>query len=157
MAGLQHGEVYRCIKSVDLAPALGLIKDLAFISVGNAPGKYACDVVLQAHFPEAFNDLVAGLELGGTLARAVLRRLNPRQNIPPHIDDWMPQETDWRRFQVPLVSHPAIIMRWPDDGVETHLAPGFLYEVRFDRTHEVINGADSERIHLQIDQVDATI
>jgi hypothetical protein len=101
--------------------------------------------------------LVESLDLGGTLARAVLRRLSPRQSIPPHVDDWMPAEADWRRFQVPLITHPDVVMRWPDDGVSVHLEPGFLYEVRYDRAHEVVHGAECERIHLQIDQVDATI
>ena len=88
---------------------------------------------------------------------AFCRKLGPRQGIAPHVDAWMPGEADWRRFQVPLVSDPRIIMRWPDDGVELYLEPGWLYEVRFDRMHEVVNGADIERIHLQIDQVNATI
>lgn len=48
-------------------------------------------------------------------------------------------------------------MRWPDDGVEEYLEPGFLYEVRIDRTHEVVNEADVPRVHLQVDQVNATI
>jgi hypothetical protein len=114
-------------------------------------------VVLMAHFPPEVHALIGALDLGGHLARAVIRKLTPRQSIPPHVDAWMPQEANWRRFQVPLVSHPDIRMRWPDDGVDVYLEPGYLYEVRFDRMHEVVHGADVERIHLQVDQVDATI
>mgnify|MGYP001577012541 FL=1 len=55
------------------------------------------------------------------------------------------------------MSHPDIVMRWPDDEVEVHLAPGYLYEVRYDRLHEVVNTTASARIHLQIDQIGATI
>ncbi len=155
---LDANECFRVIKPVAIEPVLAVMNRLAYISVGgSSPAKYKCDVVLAAHFPPELRALIAGLELGGELARAVLRRLTPRQSIPPHIDKWMPAEADWRRFQVPLVTHPDIVMRWPDDGVSVHLAPGFLYEVRFDRTHEVVNPTDTSRTHLQIDQIDATI
>lgn len=155
---LAADECYRRIGPVNLEAVLPLLGGLPFFRAGQSrPGMYACDVVVAGQFPPALKTLVEGLGLGGETARAVLRRLAPRQSIPPHIDDWMPAEADWRRFQVPLVTDPRIVMRWPDDGAETHLAAGWLYEVRFDRTHEVVNGADVPRIHLQIDQIGATI
>lgn len=155
---LRRDECWRAIGPVDIAPVLAVLGRLAFVAVGgSSPEKYRCDVVLAPHFPPALRDLIAGLGLGGETARAVVRRLGPWQSIPPHVDRWMPAEADWRRFQVPLLSDPAIRMRWPDDGVEVYLEPGFLYEVRFDRPHEVVHGADCTRIHLQIDQVGATI
>lgn len=158
MPALLEREVYRQIKPVDIGPALQVLPTLQFMSVGlSKPDQYKCDVVLRSHFPPEVNALIESLDLGGETARAVIRRLAPRQSIPPHVDAWMPEEADWRRFQVPLISDPEIVMRWPVDGVAAHLAPGFLYEVRFDRTHEVIHGADCERLHLQIDQVGATI
>lgn len=157
MPKLQQGEVYRRIKAVDLAP-FSILEALPYVAVGqSSPDKYRCDVVLRQHFTPAIEATIEGLKLGGHTARAVIRRLAPRQSIPPHVDKWMPAEADWRRFQVPLTSHHDIIMRWPDDGVAIHLEPGWLYEVRFDRMHEVVHGADVERVHLQIDQVDATI
>lgn len=156
MPGLQASEVCRRIKPVDLAPALGVLDKVPYFRSG-ATGKYAADVCTLDGMPREVVDLLARLELGGTLARAVLRKLAPRQAIPPHVDDWMSKEHDWRRFQVPLKSDPRIRMRWPDDGVEEHLEPGWLYEVRYDRKHEVVNEADCERIHLQVDQVNATI
>ena len=155
---LSASECYRAIGPVDIEPVLSIAGRLEFVSVGqSSPGKYKCDVVLASHFPPEIRGLIAGLGLGGELARAVVRRLGPRQSIPPHVDAWMPAEADWRRFQVPLVTHPEIKMRWPDDGVEVHLAPGFLYEVRFDRLHEVVNPTDTSRVHLQVDQVGATV
>lgn len=149
--------LYRAIKRVDLEPVLPTLDRLKFVRVHGGVSKYPCDVVLASSFTKELHSFIAGLGLGGELARAVLRRLGPRQHIPPHIDDWMPKEADWRRFQIPLISHPDIKMRWPDDGVEVHLEPGYLYEVRFDRMHEVVNNADCYRIHLQLDQVNATI
>ena len=158
MPKLQEHEVYRLIKPVDLGPVLPSLAGLPFISVGHSDSShYQCDVVLRAHLPSAVLALLERLELGGETARAVIRRLAPRQSIPPHTDQWMPAEADWRRFQVPLVTDPRIVMRWPDDGVALHLAAGNLYEVRFNRTHEVVNEADVARLHLQIDQVNATI
>jgi len=124
---------------------------------GSSTGKYPCDVVLSAHFPDEVKSLIGCLGLGGESVRALLRKLQPGQSIPPHVDDWMPAEADWRRFQIPIVTDPAIIMRWPEDGQEKHLEAGWLYEVRFDRVHEVVNHAKVERVHLQIDQVNATI
>lgn len=155
---LGAGECYRLIRPVDIKAVLPELDGLPFFSSGqSAPGMYVCDVLVQSQFPPALRALVDGLKLGGDTARAVLRRLGPRQSIPPHVDDWMPQEADWRRFQVPLVTDPSIVMRWPNDWQEAHLAAGWLYEVRFDRLHEVVNGWDGHRVHLQIDQVNATI
>lgn len=156
MPRLQDGEVYRRIRPVDLAPVLGVLHGLRYTRSGQT-GKYVADVVLGADLPLEVWRLVASLDLGGSLGRAIIRKLGPRQHIPTHVDDWMPKEHDWRRFQVPLTSHPEIKMRWPDDGVEMHLEPGWLYEVRYDRTHEVVHGADCDRLHLQVDQVNATI
>lgn len=161
MAGLSDGEVYRKIKPVDLASVLADLPSLPFFAAniggGRDPRRYACDVLLKSQFPPSLHACVSGLDLGGRCARVLLRRLSPKQSIPPHVDEWMPQEADWRRFQVPLVTHPAILMRWPADNIAVHLEAGWLYEVRFDRMHEVINDAPIARTHLQIDQVGATI
>lgn len=155
---LAADQVYRLIKPVEIGPVLAVLGGLGFIHVNQGQkAKYECDVLLRAHFPPELVSLIEGLGLGGETARAILRKLHPRQSIPVHVDEWMPGEADWRRFQIPITSHPNIVMRWPMDGAEVHLAPGFLYEVRFDRPHEVIHGADCERIHLQVDQIDATI
>jgi len=161
MARLGPNEVYRAICEVDLGPILPLLPYLPFFTAnpggGDNPRRYSCDVVLQSQFPSELKQFVADLPLGGRTARVLLRRLGFRQSIPPHVDAWMPGEANWRRFQLPITTHPMIEMRWPDDGVSVHLLPGTLYEVRFDRTHEVVHPVDCERVHLQIDQVDATI
>ncbi len=159
---LGEEEVYRQIKPIDISPVLAIIDKLPFFLANpggsrDDPKKMPCFVVLQRQFPKEVTELLDSLELGGELARAVIRKLAPHQGIPPHIDEWMPQEASWRRFQVPLISHPDIKMYWPDDGVEVHLEPGYLYEVRFDRLHSVVNPTDCVRTHLQIDQIDATI
>jgi hypothetical protein len=153
---MDAGLCYRVVKPVELGPVLAVLDRLQFVYVnqgGTDTSRYACSVVLQDKFPQEIRDFISGLQLGGKTARAILRRLEPRQSIPPHTDTWMPAEANWKRYQVPLVSHPDIRMRWPDDNVEVHLEPGFVYEVRFDRMHEVVNSADIQRVHLQIDQM----
>lgn len=154
-------EVYRKIKPVDIAPVLPILPTLPWFRANSSGAKYPCDVVMRSQFPSALAEVVSSLDLGGETARAMLRRLGPRQSIPPHVDDWMPEEMDWRRFQLPLTSDPTIVMRWtarwPLENVTVHLQPGWLYEVRYDTTHEVMHNADCSRVHLQIDQVGATI
>lgn len=162
MPGLADHKCYQVCKPIDLEPALSLLGRLPFFAINGHvtppdPNKPQCSVSLSDKWPPEFHAWIAALGLGGTLGRAVLRKLSPGQHIPVHTDAWMPGELNWRRFQVPLVSHPDIVMRWPDDGVELYLAPGFLYEVRYDRPHEVIHGAQVDRVHLQLDAIDATI
>lgn len=162
MPGLADQQCYQVCKAIDLAPVLSVLDRLPFVGInyhldGSDPNKPACDVVLEGKFPPELTDFIAGLGLGGRTGRAIIRRLPPQRGIPAHVDQWMPGEANWRRFQVPLVSDPAILMRWPEDGVSVHLAPGFLYEVRYDRLHDVVNPTACARVHLQIDQIDATI
>lgn len=155
---LEPGECWRCIGAADIAPVLPVLAGLPFIQPNHqSSGKYQAQVVLRAHFPKELEDLRAAVEaiVGGHTARAILRKLAPGQHIPPHVDDWMPAEAEWTRYQLPLVTDPRIIMRWPDDGQEVHLMAGHLYEVRYDRLHEVVNNGLVDRIHMQIDQVGA--
>lgn len=158
---MKFGKVIERVKQVDISPLLASLDALPFVAVNigsTNPTKSPCFVVPPKHpVPTAVTEFVDGLGLGGETARILFRKLAPHQGMPPHVDAWMPTETNWRRFQIPLVSHPEIKMRWPDDGVEEHLEPGYLYEVCFDRTHEVVNNTDHSRVHLQIDQVNATI
>lgn len=149
---LAASEVYKRIKAVGIGPTLAVLDKLEFADSG---GKCAWVTKQGSVAPRELVDLVGGLGLGGRHGRMFCRKLMPRQGIAPHVDDWI--DPAWRRFHVPLISHPDIKMRWPDDGVEIHLEPGYLYEVRVDREHEVINDTDVERIHIQIDQVNATI
>ena len=158
---MQPVEVFRLVKAIDIEPVLAVLPQLRFVSVNVGsinPRKAPCMAVPPAErLPEAVYSFVDGLGLGGVTKRLLFRKLLPRQGMAPHVDEWMGDEADWRRFQVPLTSDPAIRMRWPDDGVELYLEPGSLYEVRFDRLHEVVNEADVERVHLQVDQVNATV
>lgn len=156
---MRDGPVLRRIKSVDITPMLAVLGDLRFVAVNIGsvnPAKSPCFVALGTP-PAEVPAFVASLGLGGETKRILVRKLGPRQGMTPHVDQWMPGEADWRRFQVPLVSDPSVVMRWPDDGVSQWLEPGNLYEVRFNRLHSVENNWDGYRIHLQVDQVGATI
>ena len=154
-------EVYRLIGQVNIEPVLRELDRLEFIVANygktlERDGKYEQTVALGP-FPDTVNKFVEDLNLGGEPQRMLLRSLPPGTKIPPHIDDWMPEEADWRRFQVPIVSDPRVRMRWPDDGIDIYLEPGHLYEVDFSKTHDVFNGSNIDRIHMQIDQLGATI
>lgn len=151
---MMENEVYRRIKPVDISGILAVMDKLEFMESG---GKCALVTRPGSIAPEPLLQLVRGLELGGTFKRMFCRKLNPYQGIAPHIDDWIDPEWNLRRFQVPLTSHPDIVMRWPGDGIEAHLEPGYLYEVRYDREHEVVNETPHSRIHIQIDQLNASI
>jgi hypothetical protein len=158
--GLRADQCYQVCKPVNLGPVLAILDRLPFVWVNQGSTevyKTPARIVKPDKFPTELKQLIADLELGGRAGRYMIRELAPRQSIAPHIDTWMPSELDWRRFQLPITSHPDIVMRWPEDGVSLHLEPGFLYEVRFDRVHEVVHGADVPRLHLQLDQVAATI
>ena len=162
MPGLRSDQCFQIVGPVDVSPIVALMDRLPFMSInyhldGSDPNKPACDVVLENKFPPPLQAFVAGLGLGGKTGRVILRRLPPYRGIPRHVDAWMPGETDWRRFQIPMVTHPDIRMIWPDDGADVHLAVGSIYEVRYDRTHEVVNPTAVARVHMQVDQVGATI
>lgn len=160
MPKLRDGDCYRIVKTVDVSSLLPLLAGLQWFGVQGDPrdpNKPPCSVALSDKWPQAIHDWIEALDLGGSPGRYIIRKLAPGQHIPVHTDAWMPGEMDWRRFQVPLVTHPGVIMRWPEQDVSLHLEAGRLYEVRYDTPHEVIQGGDCDRIHLQIDQVAATI
>ena len=150
---------YRLIKPVNIETVRPLMGRLPFMFVNQGSrDKCVCKALIETQFPPEVKELVKSLDLGGRQGRAVLRMLPRKQGIPPHTDTWMPAEENWRRFQLPIVTESSILMRWPDDNIEVHLEQGILYEVNFQKTHEVVNNQDQvELIHLQIDQIDATI
>jgi hypothetical protein len=151
---LQQHECYHRIKAVNIAPVLETIPSLRFVDSG---GKCALVTAPDSIAPKPMVKLLNELGLGGTPKRVFCRKLMPGQGILPHVDDWMPDDWKMRRFHIPLTSDPSILMRWPDDNQEVYLEPGYLWEVRVDRLHEVVNNWDGERIHIQIDQAHATI
>ena len=157
---LASAEVYRRVKPVEIASVLAVLPQMPFVDIcvgSTDPNHPPCAVVVPSTVPREVLDFIEGLELGGAPHRVFLRRLGPGQGIPPHIDSWIPVEANIQRFHVPLVSHPDVTMRWPDDMIEVHLETGWLWEVRYNRLHEVVNPTDTERVHIQIDQVGATI
>ena len=157
---MHDSEVVCRIRAVDISPVLAALGTMPFVAIchGSTDPKHPpCSVVVPSTTSEVVTSLVASLALGGSPHRVFLRKLGPHQGMPPHVDEWMPADSGMRRFHIPLVSHPDIVMRWPDDDVALHLAPGWLYEVRFNRLHEVVNPTPYERVHIQIDQIGATI
>lgn len=165
MTALRPDQCWQEFRSFDIGPALAVFHlmpwKLTNMGSSDPVMKPACSTVggSSVRMPVEVVSLVDEVlaAIGGENHRFLFRRLSPRQSLAPHIDSMLPEEAAWRRFQLPIITNPAIIMKWPDDGQELHLKAGMLYEVRADRTHEVVNGWDGERVHLQIDQVRATI
>lgn len=161
MPRLPDNRCYQIVREdVDVAPIAAMLDSLSWYGVPGDPrdpNKPPCSVVLPDKFPPAVEQFIASLDLGGECARAIIRKLAPGQDIPLHVDAWMPQELDWRRFQVPIVTQPDVVMGWPSDKTWLHLSPGYVYEVRYDRPHEVTASKIGPRVHLQIDQIGATV
>ena len=154
---LLEGEVFRQIRAVNITPILSVLNKVEFRDSEGECAHLSKRKPGGSCVPKEVDDLVDSLGLGGVTRRVFLRKLMPHQGIMPHTDDWVKAHGVWSRFQIPLTTHPDIKMRWPEDDVEIHLELGFLYQVCFDRLHEVVNQTDHERIHIQIDQEDATI
>ncbi len=151
---MRPDEMCRQIKPVDIGSLLRLVPDMEFYDTG---GINAWLTVTGSAPPSEMVELVGQLKLGGKPIKWVCRKLMARQGIAAHVDSYVEEAGEIRRFHIPITSHPDIVMRWPNDNFEMHLEPGWLYEVCYSRLHEVINNTDSERVHLQINQLDATI
>lgn len=128
---------------MEISSALERLPSTLFRDTGGSNGHIA--------EPEWLAGFVASLNLGDVLY-AVVRKLPTFQGIPPHIDHerLSPQRNRGRRYHVPLVTHPLITMRWPEDGEEHHLEAGWLYEVDYTRLHEIVHHAPVDRVHIQV-------
>lgn len=148
----KDGELWRDYGPTDIHPWLDLLPHFPF-----KPSKKPFEVAWVDRFPHAeqARKLAEGLGLGGRTLRILYRRVKPHSHIWPHEEE-LPNPP-YRRFHIPLVTDPRIYMRWPGEGKDLHLAEGRLWEVRYEVTHEVHNSTDIARIHVQIDQADATI
>lgn len=137
------------LRQVDIAPALALLPTLRFEDTGGTNGWLADSTPLMS--------FVQSLGLKGKVFVVNCRMLPAGQGIPLHTD---PKTYAYagvveRRFHVPLVTHPGVTMRWPGEGIEAHLEAGWLYEVRFDVPHEIVHRAPVDRVHIQINTVEA--
>lgn len=131
----------RKIRQVDIAAALEAVPATEFRDTGGTNGHIA--------FPLWLPEFVASLNLDGRVTYAVVRKLPAFQGIPPHVDHGVPEINAGRRYHVPLVTHPLVTMRWPDDNEEHHLEAGWLYEVDYTRLHEIVHRAPVDRVHVQ--------
>lgn len=138
-------QCYRKIRAVDIAGALSRLPGVAFVNTGGTNGWVAR--------PPWLGEFILSLKPEGRVTFTCLRKLPPYQNIPPHIDLWENIPNKGKRYHVPLLTHPDVKMRWPDDGVEVHMEAGWLYEVCFTKLHEVVHLAAVDRVHLHYNVV----
>jgi len=130
------------LRPVDIALALQELPNTPFLNTGGSNGHIA--------FPPWLDAFVESLELG-TVMLAQLRKLPAYQGIPVHVDSpSMSTLNQGRRFHIPLITHPLVTMRWPDDGEEHHLEAGWLYQVDHTKLHEIVHRAPVDRIHVQV-------
>ena len=130
----------RKIREVDITAALSALPSTEFRDSGGTNGHIS--------FPDWLPEFVQRLNLG-RVNFTVVRKLPAYQGIPPHIDPATGINAG-RRYHVPLVTHPLVTMRWPDDGEEHHLEAGWLYEVDYTRLHEIVHRAPVDRVHVQV-------
>lgn len=133
-------ELCRKIRRVEIGFALDRLPEVQFVDTGGSNGCIAN--------PPWLAEFVDSLGIEGRVELALLRKLPPGRNIPPHIDTVRGRGNHGHRYHVPLVTHPLVTMRWPDDGEEHHLEAGWLYEVDYTRLHEIVHRAPVDRIHL---------
>lgn len=132
----------RKVRPVDISAALAELPGTVFTDTRGSNGHIA--------EPAWLGPFVAGLGLG-RIVYQIVRKLPAYQGIPPHIDHQRLSPTNYgKRYHVPLVTHPDVTMRWPDDDYEEHLEAGWLYEVDYLRLHEIVHRAPVDRIHIQV-------
>lgn len=134
--------LFEKIRKVDISLPLEMIPKSTFLDTGGTNG-WLCHGLWLQQFADT-------LQLPGNVTHVVCRKLPAWQGIPPHVDRCGPYD---RRYHVPIITHPDIRMRWPEEDVEVHLEQGFLYEVCFSMMHEIVHHAPIDRVHVQIDTV----
>jgi len=138
--------MHRKIKPVDVSVAIVKLVGVTWRDTGGTNGWLADPL------PEWALELAKSLRLDGVILSVCLRKLPAGQGIPLHVDPKQHQSAKVieRRYHVPLVTHPLVTMRWPDEGEEVHMEAGWLYEVRIDRPHEIVHRGPVDRVHLVV-------
>lgn len=136
---------YRKIRPVDISGILRLLPEVKFEDTGG-PNGWIARPAWMAGFIESLNP-------EGRVTFTLLRKLPPFQNLPPHVDSYNNVPNIGKRFHVPLLTHPEVVMRWPNDDVEVHLEAGWLWEVCYTKLHEVAHRASVDRVHLHFNVV----
>lgn len=87
---------------------------------------------------------------GAILGSVVISKLRPGERILPHIDMRPPNVYPlYHRFQVPLRTAPGIVFRC--GGEDQDMQPGTLWWFDNQKTHEVINDSNVDRISMFCD------
>ena len=107
------------------------------------------EVIHHPDYP-SFKDFLESLPLGkGYIQSAILINLPAGKNIPRHIDA-APFFKRFRRIHIPLITNEKCFFTVGDRT--RHLKQGEIWEIDNDNCyHSVINGGDTDRIHLLID------
>jgi hypothetical protein len=125
---------------------------LALISVNGDPGDDAVDGVMKPtpHLERCPYLMQVLGRIAGVWGRTRLMKLVGRAEVIPHAD----VNYYWRermRVHVPIITRPSVRFRCGE--AEVNMAPGECWIFDTWRTHQVINAADDERVHLVADTV----
>lgn len=105
-----------------------------------------CDSLLEPVI-ESISDFYTG---DGYVVRALLTRLKPQGEIPPHVDNGY-SLLHCRRIHIPLLSSDGV--EFTVGGEKRVLKEGEVWEINNAREHSVFNKSDQRRIHLIVDWV----
>lgn len=85
----------------------------------------------------------------GYVNRVVLSCVPAGEEILPHSDDFGEAvRSSSHHCHIPIITHPAAVMGFPDDDMVKHLARGRLYAMDETAQHYVKNPSKIDRVHL---------
>lgn len=89
------------------------------------------------------------------IARALLTKLLPNGEIPPHRDRVAFILEKGHRIHIPIITNDNVSFSVGDET--KNLKEGHVYEINNGRTHSVKNESNEERVHLIIDLLDENL
>jgi quercetin dioxygenase-like cupin family protein len=94
-----------------------------------------------------FREVIAAFQCDTQCIR--LMRLTPGSVIKEHRDHDLAAEFGMARIHIPITTNPQVVFEV--NRIPVEMAPGETWYLRLADPHRVVNGGDSDRVHLVID------